>query len=145
MKELNGKRLGAATASTFEFYLQRDLVIDVEGVPAHVYDVSTDDIASYENSNAGLDDLRLGDGVRIDGMIGSLPAFQDAIEANYPIRIIGTPAFYEPLSVAIDRGDQEFNDKLAGLIKAMHEDGTLSKLSHKWYGIDYTKKSDAGS
>ena len=138
-KELNGKRIGASTATTFENYLKKDLVMDVGEIPSYEYDVSTDDIASYENSTAALDDLRLGDGVRIDAIIGALPAHQEAIKANYPIRVIGTPAFYEPLSLAIDRGDEEFNNKLAEIIKAMQDDDTLSNLSIKWYGIDYTK------
>ena len=143
--ELNGKRIGAATASTFEQYLKKDLTIDAEGVPSFDYDVSTDDIASYENSAAALDDLRLGDGVRIDAILGALPAHQDAIAANYPVRVIGTPAFYEALAIAIDRGDQEFTDKLAGIVADMKKDGTLSGLSQKWYKIDYTQSIDSGS
>lgn len=119
--------------------------MDVEGVPPYEYDVSTEDIASYENSTAALDDLRLGDGVRIDAIIGALPAHQDAIAANYPIRVIGSPAFYEPLSLAIDRGDQEFNDTLASIVKAMQDDGTLTNLSKKWYGVDYTQTTNTGS
>jgi len=46
--------------------------------------------------------------------------------------------FYEPLALAIDRGDKEFNDKLAEILAAMKSDGTLSKLSLKWYKIDYS-------
>ena len=86
-----------------------------------------------------LDDLRLGDGVRMDGMVGPTEVIANAIKEGYPVRIIEPPVFYEPLSLAIDKGDKAFNDKLAGIIAAMHEDGTLSKLSQKWYGTDYTK------
>ncbi len=34
--------------------------------------------------------------------------------------------------------DMEFNDKIAEAVKDMQADGTLSKLSVKWYGVDYT-------
>jgi polar amino acid transport system substrate-binding protein len=46
--------------------------------------------------------------------------------------------FYEPLAVAIERGDAEFNGKVASIVREMKEDGTLSALSQEWYGIDYT-------
>lgn len=139
--DLTGKRIGAGTATVFEQYLNEDLVIEAKGAPPFKYDVKTKDIASYESSVTALDDLRLGDGVRIDGILGPRPTFENAIKNGYPVRVVGTPAFYEPLSVAIDLGDQEFHDKLAAIIKAMHNDGTLTALSKKWYKVDYTSIS----
>lgn len=135
--DLNGKAVGAGTATTFELYLQHDLQIDAEGVPAFEYQLEAEN-RSYKDSTAAMDDLRLGDGVRLNGMVGSLPAILFAIEANYPLRILGDPVFYEPLALAIDLGDAEFNDKLAGMLADMKSDGTLSALSEKWYGIDYS-------
>ncbi len=136
--ELNGEVVGASTASTFELYLQKDLTIDAEGVPAFTYQVTAGEMKSYKDSTAALDDLRLGDGVRINAMVGSLPAINAAIDNGYPVRVLGNPVFYEPLAVAIDRGDQELNDKVATIIREMRTDGTLVALSEKWYGIDYT-------
>ncbi len=135
--DLNGKEVGAGTATTFELYLQHDLQIDAEGVPAFEYQLTAEN-KSYRDSTAAMDDLRLGDGVRLNGMVGSLPAILAAIESNYPLRVLGDPVFYEPLALAIDLGDAEFNDKLAGLLAEMKADGTLSALSEKWYGIDYS-------
>ena len=136
--DLNGEVVGATTASTFELYLQKDLTIDAEGVPSFEYLVTPGELRSYKDGTAALDDLRLGDGVRINAMVGSLPAILAAIESGYPVRVLGDPVFYEPLAVAIDRGDAEFNNKVAGIVRKMKEDGTLKALSQKWYGIDYT-------
>jgi polar amino acid transport system substrate-binding protein len=138
VKDLNGKKVGATTASVFERYLQKDLTINAEGVPAFEYQVDTDFIKSYEASNVVLDDLRLGNGSRLDGALTSIPTIQAAIKNNYPLKQLGGPVFFEPLALAIDKGDQEFNDKLAGIVANMKSDGTLSKLSQKWYGYDYT-------
>lgn len=138
VSELNGKKIGATTASVFERYLQKDLTINAEGVPAFEYQVDTNFIKSYEASNVVLDDLRLGNGSRLDGALTSVPTIQAAIKNNYPLKQLGSPVFFEPLALAIDKGDQEFNDKLAGIISNMKSDGTLSKLSQKWYGYDYT-------
>ena len=136
--ELDGKKVGASTASTFDLYLQKDLTIDAAGVPSFEYQMTPGEIKSYKDGTAALDDLRLGDGVRIHGMVGSLPAIQEGIKSGYPLKVLGAPVFYEPLALAIDKGDEEFNDKLAEIVKAMKEDGTLKTLSEKWYGIDYT-------
>jgi polar amino acid transport system substrate-binding protein len=46
--------------------------------------------------------------------------------------------FLEPLGVAIDKGDPEWGARLEEIINEMHADGTLSELSHKWYGADLT-------
>ncbi|MCP4326915.1 MAG: transporter substrate-binding domain-containing protein [Alphaproteobacteria bacterium] len=141
--ELNGQKIGACTACTFELYLQGDLTIDAEGAPPHVYDVKPGEIHSLKDSSAIMDDLRLGHGVRIHGMIDSLPAILEAIKNGYPLRIVGTPAFYEPLAVAIDKGDPELRDKIAVIVKEMHDDGTLSAFSVKWYGEDFSKTEPA--
>ncbi|MEE9447753.1 MAG: transporter substrate-binding domain-containing protein [Arenicellales bacterium] len=136
--DLNGKKMGAGTNSTFELYLKKDLTIDAEGAPAFEYKIDAGEIKSYANSSAVFDDLRLGDGTRLDGTVDALPAILKAAENNYPFKIIGSPVFYEPLALAIDKGDDEFNDKLAGIIAAMRSDGTLTALSKKWYDVDYT-------
>ena len=138
ISDLDGKNVGATTASTFDLYLRKDLEIDAEDVPPFEYQITPAAIKSYTNGTAAMDDLRLGDGVRIDGMIGSLPAILAAIESNYPLRVLGDPVFYEPLALAIDKGDAEFNDVLAGIVREMKSDGTLRTLSEKWYGIDYS-------
>ena len=134
---LSGKKVGTGTATTFELYLQNDLSIDAVGAPKFEYQISKPTIKSYETSTIALDDLRLGDGVRLDGVVSSLPVFLEAIENGYPIKVIGAPIFYEPLSVTIDLGDQALNNKLRDIVTAMRNDGTLSKISEKWYGVDY--------
>ena len=136
--ELNGKKIGATTASVFERYLQKDLQIDAEGVPTFAYQITTDFIKSYESSNVVLDALRLGNGTRLDAALTSVPTIQAAIKNNYPLKQLGEPVFFEPLALAIDKGDKEFNDKLASIIANMKSDGTLAELSKKWYGYDYT-------
>ncbi|MCY4035601.1 MAG: transporter substrate-binding domain-containing protein [Hyphomicrobiales bacterium] len=140
--DLNGKKVGACTACTYEFYLQHDLNIDAEGVPPFSYDVTPGEIVSIQDPAILFDNIRLGDGVRLDGMLDSLPAIRTAIDNGSPIRVLGTPAFYEPLAVAIDKGDAEFSNALADIIELMHRDGTLTRISEKWYGIDYSKFSE---
>jgi polar amino acid transport system substrate-binding protein len=134
---LSGKKIGTGTGTTFELYLQQSLTIDAEGAPKFDFQIDKPTIKSYETSVVALDDLRLGDGVRLDGVVSSLPVFLEAIANGYPIKVIGDPIFYEPLAVTIDLDDSELNSKIASIVSAMRSDGVLKKLSVKWYGVDY--------
>ncbi|MBP5856429.1 ABC transporter substrate-binding protein [Marivibrio halodurans] len=135
---LNGKTIGVCGGCTYENYLNENLVIDALGAPDFSYDVKAGEIRTYETDTNAFDDLRLGDGTRLDAVLSAQPTIQEAIKNGYPMEIVGTPAFYEPLAVATDKGDEEFDAKIKEIINAMHEDGTLSELSEKWYGVDYT-------
>ncbi|WHS29874.1 transporter substrate-binding domain-containing protein [Brucella sp. NM4] len=136
---LEGKRIGVCAGCTFQFYLEHDLKIDAAGTPPFEYAVQPGEVVTYQGVQAVFDDMRIGDGVRLDALLDALPSIQQAISSGYPIKVIGKPVFYEPMAVAIDLGDDEFSKKLAGIIAKMHADGTLSALSKKWYGgIDYT-------
>ena len=136
--DLSGKTVGACTGCTFEQYLNHDLEIDAVGAPTFDYLIEPGELKTYQGSQPVFDDLRLGDGTRLDGIVDSLPAILGAIENGYPLKVVGEPVFYEPLALAIDRGDDEFNNKLAGIVAEMKSDGTLTALSMKWYSVDYT-------
>ena len=137
---LNGKTICTTAASTWEMYLQGDL--DMLNAPAFTYDVTPGTITSLVDGAACLDDVRLGAGVRNDGMIDSLPMILAAIDAGYPIKVLGDPAFYEPLSLATDKGndDPELDAELARIITEMQKDYSLSLLS-----IQHFKNADGTS
>lgn len=134
--DLEGKNIGVCGGCTYENYLNKDLVIDAAGAPPFEYLVTAGRVSTYETDTNVFDDLRLGDGVRLDAGLSALPTIQEAIKSGYPLRVVGDPVFYEPLSLAIDKGDPEFGAKLTEIIGSMRADGTLSKLSLKWYGVD---------
>ena len=138
--QLNGKTICTTAASTWEMYLQGNL--DMLDAPAFTYDVTPGTITSLVDGAACLDDLRLGAGVRNDGMVDSMPMILEAIDAGYPVKIIGSPAFYEPLSLATDKGnnDPELDAELARIIAEMQKDYTLSLLS-----IQHFKNADGTS
>jgi polar amino acid transport system substrate-binding protein len=139
VEDASGKAIGVGVATTYENYLRGSLVIDAVGAPAFDYRIKDADIRTYETDALALDDLRLGDGARLDAAITALPTINEAIRNGYPLKVVGEPLFLEPLSVAIDKGDAEFAAKLAEIVAAMHADGTLSQLSQKWYGVDLTR------
>ena len=138
--QLSGKTICTTAASTWEMYLQGDL--DMLNAPAFTYDVTPGTITSLVDGAACLDDVRLGAGVRNDGMMDSLPMVLEAIDADYPIKVLGDPGFYEPLSLATDKqyDDPELDAELARIITEMQKDYTLSLLS-----IQHFKNADGSS
>ncbi|MBB4303345.1 polar amino acid transport system substrate-binding protein [Rhodobium orientis] len=139
MEDLDGKVIGSCGGCTYEAYLKKNLVIDAVGTPKFDYKVTPGEIKTYDTDTTAFDDLRIGDGARLDAVFSALPTIKEAIKNGYPLKVIEPAAFYEPLSVAVDKGDPEFSAKVAEIVKAMHEDGTLSELSMKWYDADLTK------
>lgn len=137
-EEASGKRIGVGTATTYESYLNHDLVIYGSDEPI-TFVIDDAQIQTYETDANALDELRLGDGVRLDAAMTAVPTIIGAIEGGYPIKIVGEPLFREPLSLAVEQGDPEWAAQLAEIVQAMHEDGTLSELSMTWYGADLTQ------
>lgn len=78
-----------------------------------------------------------------EGWLSSSTTVQAAIDDGIPVVAVGDPVFYEPLAAAFDGGVED-NDSLVAAVDeavgAMHEDGTLSELSMKWFGEDLTKR-----
>jgi len=130
---LNGKNVCTTAASTWEMYLEGSL--DMIDAPAFTYKVTPGTITSLADGHTCLDDTRLGAGVRNDGIIDSIPMIQGAIEDGYPIRFLGDPAFFEPLSVATDKGndDPELDAEIVRIIADMKKDYTLTSMSMKWF------------
>lgn len=136
--DLNGKQIGVETGTTSEDYIRRRLQIDAPDAPPVVYAVTPGTVHTYADSMLPFDDLRLGDGVRIDAVIAPEQTVRRAIDNGYPIRMLPGYAFREPLTVLTDKGNPQWTARIAGVIASMKADGTLSTLTKKWYGQDYS-------
>ncbi|MFV0798528.1 transporter substrate-binding domain-containing protein [Brucella sp. MAB-22] len=137
--DLKGKIIGVETATTSEDYARRQLEIDAPGLPPIEYKLEPGEIRTFADSMLPFDDLRLGDGVRIDAIIAPEQTAQNAIKNGYPVKIIeGEYAFREPLVVIAEKNDPDWTAKIGEIIKQMKSDGTLATLTAKWYGKDYS-------
>jgi polar amino acid transport system substrate-binding protein len=141
--DLDGKMIGVCVACTYEAYLEGSLNIPGE----YEYVVDDPQVKTYDTDSSAIQDLALGDGARLDAVMSSLYTLKEAQKAGTPIKVVGDPLFYEPLAAAIDKeapaDPQPLVDEVSKTIREMHEDGTLTKLSQKWYGIDLTKRQGA--
>jgi polar amino acid transport system substrate-binding protein len=78
----------------------------------------------------------------VDAVITAATIAQGYIDAGNPVKIVGDPIFYEPLSVGFDKSSDPSSTSLFEAVDAivgdMHADGTLSAMAEKWYGLDTT-------
>jgi polar amino acid transport system substrate-binding protein len=135
--DLDGAKIGVCSGCTYDQYLQKKLAIN-----GYTFDFVIDDaeISGYDTDTTALQDLANG---RLDAVITSSTTAQGYIDAGNPVKIVGDPVFYEPLSVGFDKSSDPSSTSLFEavnqIVKDMHADGTLTSLSEKWYdGQDLT-------
>ena len=137
--QLSGKRVGVCSGTTYEFYLERTLVmpgVDVEFI------VEDAEIVGYDTDSTALEDLAVGDGVRLDGVMTETPLGQHMIANGSPLKQLGGVAYYEHSAPAIDKAHSvdpiPFVKKVTEIIREMHADGTLANLAAKYFDHDAT-------
>jgi polar amino acid transport system substrate-binding protein len=139
VEDLKGKIIGVETATTSEDFINRRLEIDAPGLPPIEYKLEPGEVRTFADSMLPFDDLRLGDGVRLNAVIAPEQTALNAIKNGYPLRILeGEYAFREPLVVIAEKVDPDWTAKVGGIIEEMKKDGTLATLTTKWYGKDYS-------
>jgi polar amino acid transport system substrate-binding protein len=140
--DLNGKKVGAQAGTTYEKYVQKQLVIEVPGGTAKIdYPFAEATVVPYDSEDTAFQDLALGTGKRLDAIVsGYLTAKERIDNAPDKFKIVGEPLYGEPIWVAVDKGDPEWEAKIKEIFKAMSDDGTLKAISEKWLGADITTK-----
>jgi polar amino acid transport system substrate-binding protein len=138
--DLDGKTVGVCAGCTYEQYL--DGTLSMQGF---TFDFVVDDatIKGYDTDTTALQDLALGDGDRLDAAMTSATVAQGYVDEGNPVKVVGDPLFYEPLSVAIDKSSDLDPTSLVEaadqIVADMHEDGTLTGFSEQWFdGLDLT-------
>lgn len=133
--DLSGKKVGSCGGCTYESFLNGT------GETANTV-IKDAVIKTYDTDSTAIEDLSLGDGARLDGVLTAQPTGLEAIKNGKPIKQLGDALFFEYLAPAIDRNSaldpKSFIAKVSEIISALHKDGTLTKLSVQYYGTDLT-------
>jgi len=135
--QASGKRIGVKGETTFQQYLERDLVI-FAGSPI-TYRIEQPVVVSYPDKDEALRAVVRRD---VDATVTSMVTARGAIDGGAPLRIVPGFLFFEPVAVAIAKGDDVFKQRIADIVQGMHEDGSLTEMSLKWFGIDLTRILD---
>jgi cystine transport system substrate-binding protein len=120
--DLAGKKVGVGLGTNYEQWVK-------ENVPKA-------DIRTYEDDPTKFQDLRVG---RIDAiLIDRLAALEYAQKAK-DTELAGKPFSRLESGVALRKGEPELLDAINKALDKLKADGTLAKLSEKYFGADVTK------
>jgi polar amino acid transport system substrate-binding protein len=137
--DASGKRIGALKSANYELYLRRQ-PFGIPDAPPVTYKIDNPVVVTFDHEEQAFEALAKGDGVELDGVVNYLPVVMALIKEGKPFKIVGQPLYRVPQSVAIMPGDDELAALLKKIVGEMHADGTLSKLSMKWFEFDMTQR-----
>lgn len=122
-QDLVGKKVGVGLGTNYEQWLKAN----VPGADIRTYD---DDPTKYQDIHAG----------RIDAvLIDRLAAFDLVNKAGGSLVLAGRPFAQLDSGVAMRKGNPELLAAVNKAIARMRADGTLAKISQKWFKADVTK------
>lgn len=136
VEDLAGATVCAGESTTYVFWIEGSLELPAEA--GDIADVPEGMTATTLPSDLDCAEAwRSGRTDEFQGWLTALPTAQGAIDEDYPVKLVGEPVFFEPLAVAFDKSVEDNDDLVAEvdrILGEMHEDGTLTELSEKWYG-----------
>ncbi len=142
LDDINGQAVCVGLSTTYETWLSGDTA--ALGLPdSSLYADPPSDVTivplqtdndCFQSIQAGRDEFSV--------FLTSNTVVQAAIDGDVAISRVGSPVFSENLAAAFDKNSELSNDTLVArvseIIAEMHEDGTLSELSMKWFSEDLT-------
>lgn len=137
-KDASGKTIGAKQDTTHQQYLNHDLVL-YKGAKPFEYQIDQPVVRLFAEKADAMAALTQGHGTVLDGVVTSLAHAQAAVAEGLPVRMVAGFLFFEPLAIAVDKADPAFAAEVGGAVEALRSDGTLSRLSVEWFGIDLTQ------
>jgi polar amino acid transport system substrate-binding protein len=133
--DISGKRVGVGTGSSYENYLNKALVIPGAGPLSYPF---KDVIPMPGDETVNFRNLALGPGVRLDAIVSDLATAQAYVDSTHVLKIVGTTLYAEPNVVATEQGDADWDRTVSLTFQQLKADGTLARLSQKWFGRDIT-------
>lgn len=122
LRDLKGKAVGMQTGSTtYDAFSELDICKEVTVVPL------TDNMAVLQQVKDGKLDA---------GLVDSLAAFYFIRSSNERYFILPDSLREEALALGFRKNDQELRNRVQKILSEMKADGTLGKISQKWFQSD---------
>ncbi|HEY9060615.1 MAG TPA: ABC transporter substrate-binding protein [Pseudobacteroides sp.] len=126
--DLKGKKVGLQAGTTSEDFL-RDLVSKNK--------INENDMSTYPLVTQPFMDLDAGrlDAVMVDIVVAKYYIANNKDKYNLAWESVDA----EPMALCFKKKDAELRDKANTILDEMQADGTMKKISEKWFGEDVTK------
>lgn len=141
VSDMDGKKIAAQQGGSYEQYLMKNMKVDAYGAGPVTYPFKAVQVMPYASEDLEYQDLALGAGKRIDGLVSNLVTATERMQ-KMPgkFKIVGEPLYEDPNWVAIDKNDdKEWRDTVVKIFDDMRKDGTLKKITVKWIGSDISR------
>jgi polar amino acid transport system substrate-binding protein len=137
--DLSGKDVGACTGCTMEKYLRGTLELPGPEVEQLVDDPR---IVTFDTEPPGLEATAKG---KLAAFLCSEPVGAEAIAEGAALRKLATPAYYSYKTGYVDKKSGlavgPFVARVNEIVAGLHADGTLGRLSKKYFGKDYAAEA----
>lgn len=128
IEDLKEKKVGVSLGSNYEKDLRE-------------YDVNNEiEIITYEDYAGSIQDVAMG---RIDAMVNDrLAAMMNIEESGLDVKLGGEPIAVTEIAVPFVKKEKnnKMIKKINDAILSMHEDGTFTQISNKWFEVDITSR-----
>jgi len=124
VEDLDGKTVGVQLGSTGE-----TAVNSINGLK---------EVKKYDLTTDVFNDMGLG---RVDAaVIGEMVGRYYMTTKPGVFEVVGDSFQVQPMGIAVRKGDTELREALEKAVQTLEDNGTLSKISEKWFGTDMTKQ-----
>lgn len=124
LDELNGKKIGIVTGSTFDTIITKR----IKNVDLKYYDNAVDRISALRNG-------------KIDAYVTDDAMANEEIRYNNDLAILNDHIGVEKYAYAINPNNPELKEKVDKVLLELKKDGTLDYLQKKWMGNNESKKN----
>ncbi|GFM87481.1 cystine transporter subunit [Pseudomonas cichorii] len=122
-QDLAGKKVGVGLGTNYEQWIKTN-------VPTAI-------VKTYDDDPTKFQDLRVG---RIDAiLVDRLAALEIAAKTKDAFGVAGAPFSRQESGIALRKGEPELLDAINKALDKLRADGTLGKLSQKYFNADVTK------
>lgn len=141
ISDLDGREIGVCASCTHELYLRGTLEVPGVDVTLKVKDPQ---VVTYQAEPPGLQEVADG---KIDAFLLADPVGQQAVKDGLPLRALEEPAFRLYSTGFVDRTSgldvAAFVERINGVIRDRHADGTMKALSMEFFGTDLATEAAA--
>jgi polar amino acid transport system substrate-binding protein len=138
--DLSGKKVGACTGCTMEKYLRGTLNLPGSRIKKGL--VKNPDIVTYDTEVPGLSATAKD---KLAAFLCSEPVGDGAIKEGANLRRLATPAYWSYKTGYVDKKSGldvgPFIERVDKVMAGLHADGTMKRLSIKYFGKDYATQA----